>query len=68
MTGTLCLKKLNRVFRVIFNKLVSFSEFRVDFNPFHATGIVLCLLKHQETRGFLLFSGVIAGEQWHKMS
>ena len=31
-----------------------------QINPFHATGLFLCPLKHHKTRGFLMFSGGIA--------
>ena len=33
-------------------------------NPFHAAGLFLYRLKHQKTRGFLMFSGGI--ERDHK--
>ena len=34
-------------------------------NPFHATCLFLYLLK---TSGFLMFSGGVEREQWHKMA
>ena len=36
-------------------------------NPFHATGPFLYPLKTSENSGFLMFSGVIEIDQWHKI-
>ena len=41
------------------------------FNPFHATGLFRYPpphRKHQQTKGFLMFSEGIERDQWHQMS
>ena len=35
-----------------------------EFNPFLANVPILCPLKHQKTKGYLVFSGVIKWEYW----
>ena len=35
------------------------------FNPFYGSGVFLCC--HQKTRGFLMFSGDVEGDQCHEM-
>ena len=37
-------------------------------NPFHATGLIQYLLKHQKTFGFVMFLGGIEKNRWQKMS
>ena len=40
---------------------------RQVLNPFLTTGLLLYPLKRKKTRGFLMFSGSIERDKWHKM-